>query len=242
MLKQSVQGIFQSTLMSAPHVVHGYSSRSLGDMRRDESIQSFCTLLKINPYELIQPEQVHGGRVCVVQENDAPGTVLGADGLVYKGKTPRVLGVLAADCVPILAVDPIEHVVGVAHAGWKGTLAGICQNLIDTMKSVGATSENIRVSIGPHIGACCYSVPEDRARQFLDMYTSDPIVTSKINGSMHLDLGLVNMMQLLASGISKDHIDAPIICTSCQADAFYSFRKDTKETFGEIVGVIGYVN
>lgn len=176
-------------------------------------------------------QQIHGIRVATAH---APGIFSGADGLVSK-RVP--LGVTYADCVPILAVDPAEKIIGTAHAGWKGTLAGIAQELIFFMEKIGADKKNIYVSIGPHIGMCCYNILEDRANVFLKKYTDEKIV-SKIDGEWHLDIGFANYQTLLDAGIQKDHIDAPPTCTSCQVALFNSFRKDSKESFGVQLGVI----
>ena len=240
MLKQTSDGIWQSSLLlSAKGIVHGYSSRHLGDMRKREPKAAFCSLLKLKTSQLVQPEQIHSNTIGVVGDNGG-NIVAGVDGLVYKGKAPIVLGILVADCVPILAVDPATSIVGVAHAGWKGTLGNIAKNLIDTMKKVGDDDKRVLVSIGPHIGMCCYSVPKDRADQFAQAFNNDTRVISRLDGQMHLDLGYANMRQLLGAGIPADHIDVAVSCTSCQVDTFYSFRKDTQETFGEILGVIGF--
>ncbi len=242
MLKQTLDGIYQSNLLlSQVGIVHGYSSRHLGDMRKPEIRERFLSLLPLDPECVVFAEQIHGNTIQIISLADRKKEVPQADGLVHKRNSNVVsLAVRIADCVPLLAVDPRASIIGVAHAGWKGTLGGIATHLIGTMKSVGAKVEQIFVSIGPHIGMCCYSVPEDRAAQFTRVFGGDPRVISRLEGLSHLDIGYVNMRQLLEVGIPVDHIDAAIDCTSCQVDTFYSFRKDTQETFGEILGVIGF--
>ncbi|MEK7129710.1 MAG: peptidoglycan editing factor PgeF [Patescibacteria group bacterium] len=244
MLKQTSAGIWQSDLLlSVTGLVHGYSSRRLGDMRKNENRETFLNFLRLNLSSLVFSEQIHANKIHIVTDRDLEKKVFGTDGLVYKKNNGMSgLAVRVADCVPILAVDPDASVIGVAHAGWKGTLGSIATRLIDTMKSVGADTERILVSVGPHIGMCCYSVPEERAGQFVKMFNSDPRIMSHIEGAPHLDLGYANVQQLLEAGISADHIDVAITCTSCQVDTFFSYRKDTGETFGEILGVIGYAH
>ena len=246
MLKQTAKGIYQSTLLlSVPELIHGYSTRQLGDMRRKENRAQFLRLMCMSNAFLLMPQQVHGAKIMIISDQNARE---GADGLVQRRSLKGValkgsreaLGVVVADCVPILAVDPKAHVIGVAHAGWKGTLANIAKNLIEAMKSVGADNKQIMVSIGPHIGMCCYSVSKDRADEFVQVLGHDPRVVSQLDMRAYLDLGYANVRQLHEMGIPLDHIDAAISCTSCQADTFYSYRKDSKETFGEIMGVIGY--
>ncbi len=219
-------------------VVYGYSSRAFGDMRILENRMKFLKTLGFTK-DVILPEQVHGNVVKILT-NDAIGRISGADGLVtLKGSAP--IGVLGADCTPLVAVDSEVHVIGVAHAGWRGTIANIAGELISAMKKVGASEKNIYVSIGPHIGMCCYSVPEERAMQFLTTFGKDAKMASRIGDEWHLDIGWTSYQQLVAAGVQKEHIDAPVICTSCQSDTYFSYRKSGKKHYGEQMGVIGFV-
>lgn len=138
------------------------------------------------------------------------------------------VGVLVADCVPILMVDPKKRIVAAIHAGWRGTLGNIAASAV---KIIG---KDIFVSIGPHIGPCCYTVPKDRADSFNDTCTYFD------GANWHLDLGCANRLQLTEAGVPAAHIDTPVVCTSCQSDIFYSYRKDTKEAFGEMLGFVGF--
>ena len=156
--------VFQSALLAdVAHLVHGYSSRSFGDMQNSEMRARFAESLGLDSTPLKKPKQVHGNKVAFVHEIDTDSIVADVDGLVSNG---RQLCVITADCVPMLAVDPKIRVIGAAHAGWKGTIGGIAKNLIDMMVEKGADTKRIRVSIGPYIGFGCYNVSFDRAQQF----------------------------------------------------------------------------
>ena len=106
------------------------------------------------------------------------------------------------------------------------------------MKKAGADEKNIFVSIGPHIGMCCYNVLPDRAEAFEKSFGTDEKIAAKIQGEWHLDIGYANLELLRKAGVPAKHIDAPVFCTSCQVDRFNSFRKDPKERFGVQLGVI----
>jgi len=84
---------------------------------------------------------------------------------------------------------------------------------------------------------CCYDVPAERAQRFLDMFGNNPKVASLIEGKWHLDVGYANFLTFVDQGIFPKNIHSPIACTSCQVENFFSYRKDTKKTFGEIMGV-----
>jgi polyphenol oxidase len=226
---------YQSRLLASyPGIIHGYSTRPLGDMRLPHNVSSFLSIFALDASRVAMGKQVHGKLVSMV---DQASVVANTDGVMTK--TPGLaLGVLVGDCVPLLFADPVSRSVAAVHAGWRGTLANISSETIHMMKQQGSSPKDIVVSIGPHIGACCYSIDSHRMNMFQDAYGNDPRMGSFWDNSWHLDLGYINALQLMAVGVSKDHIDAPIMCTSCQIDRFYSYRKDTKETFGEMIGVI----
>jgi YfiH family protein len=140
----------------------------------------------------------------------------------------------------LLFTDIKGSVVAVAHAGWKGTLGGISANVISRIADLGINKHDILVSMGPHIGACCYDVPGERAKQFLSFHSNDPGVAFERKGTWYIDLAYSNRLQLQKAGVSSDHIESDAPCTSCNPESLYSFRRDTKATFGEIIGVIGF--
>ncbi|MBI5019641.1 peptidoglycan editing factor PgeF [Candidatus Gottesmanbacteria bacterium] len=236
-----INGAYQSHLFTGiPGLVHGYSSRELGDARKPEYAKTFVKRITGKDAKMLRASQVHGASVALVGA-DSPEIIPEADGMVTADKS-IVLEVHVADCVPLLLVDPVAKISAVAHAGWRGTFGRIARNTVDKMRDAGAVAENIRVSVGPHIGRCCYVVDEARAQSFLNEFGFDERIAGVSEGGWHLDLGFVNRNELLAAGITEEHIDAPVTCTSCQIDNFFSYRKDTKETFGEIIGIVGYMN
>lgn len=230
-------GMWYSSLLSLPGVVHGYSTRARGDARVRTNAEAIVRHLAGRTVPIVRAAQVHADVVEIV-ENATPDAVFGADGLATRTGN-IMLEVRVADCVPMLYFDPVARVVAAVHAGWKGTVAHIATHAVARMHELGASPQNILVSIGPHIGACCYTVPEERARQFMTGFGDASPVVSQEHGVWHLDIGQANRADLLDAGVLPAHVDAPIVCTSCQSDVFYSYRKDRKETFGEIIGVIG---
>lgn len=221
---QKSDGVFQSSLIAGfGGVIHGFSSRPAGDMRQEINRKRFAQALDFREIPILA-RQTHGAAV--------PG-----DGLVSK---THPVAVRTADCVPLLLVDPEAHVCAAVHAGWRGTIGGIAKNAVDAMLKEGAREDCMYAAIGPHIGGCCYSVPKDRADAFIAQFGKDPKVAFTMGGAWHLDIGWTNYRQLIDAGLSSNHIDAPPTCTSCQNNEFYSCRKDTKETYGEMMAVIGF--
>lgn len=198
-------------------------------------------------------EQVHGGRVAVIGEDDRgrgsrdrESAIQDTDGLLT-----NVPGVLLtsfyADCVPLYFWDPVQNVVGLAHAGWKGTVAGIAENMVRQMtEEYGSRPENIRTAIGPSIGDCCYEV-DDRVMNHVRalelkyevVHSDAPLpFTDKGKGKYMLNLKEINRHIMIKAGILTDHIECTSWCTSCRNDLFFSYRKDGGTT-GRMASWIG---
>jgi len=244
-------GIYQSELLSNSSIIHGFSTKTFGDMTDRAKRKAFFSALGIEEASLVWEEQIHKDHIHVVVENDRGSTISGVDGLVYKYEIASpsisfgirndnsvVLSVHTADCVPLLAVDPVERIIGVAHAGWKGTTLHIGKKCIREMEKLGATVSNIRVVIGPRIGVCCYQITADRADVFREEYPGSDVVGEK-DENFFADIGKANYLDLLSVGMKPEHIDYDSsLCTCCMTDEFYSFRKSGKRLEGEMLGVI----
>jgi hypothetical protein len=120
--------------------------------------------LGVSPDRLVTCHQVHGTEVVTVEQAWRYDESPRADAMVTKA--PGIaLGVLAADCAPVLFVDPEAQIAGAAHGGWKGALAGVVEATVAAMVRLGARAERIRAGIGPCIGQASYEVgPEFRDR------------------------------------------------------------------------------
>jgi len=224
-----------------PKLLCVMSDRTQGDLNVGrlpiENAQTLLDLYQIPLTQFVGMKQVHGVTVQLIDQTNQGTLLPNTDGLVTA--TPQLfLGVKVADCVPLFFYDPVKKKVGVAHAGWRGTLNNICLNMIRKLQDTGSDPKNIFVGIGPHIGGCCYDVTWERAKLFLEKFR-DPKIAFQNEGKWFLDIGQANKTQLLESGVKSEHIDAPLTCTSCQNDLFFSYRKDSKETFGEMLGIIG---
>lgn len=220
--------------------LHGFSRRSAGDMRRKEIHSAFLTTLGISG-SLYMVRQVHGNRI--VEPIPGESKQSEADGILLLSSSDNrdtAIGILVADCVPIILADTDGVCIAAVHAGWKGTLLGIVSRAVSRMKDAGAKPEHIIAGIGPRIGPCCYNVPEDRAQIIRGEFGEDPRFCYSMNTSWYVDIGYLNMMQLEKSGVSRDRIDAAPMCTSCQVSELYSYRKDSKDSFGEQAGIIAF--
>jgi YfiH family protein len=145
-----------------------------------------------------------------------------------------------ADCVPLYFFDPVRHAVGLAHAGWKGTVGGIARMAVRRMtESFGSKPEELLAAIGPSIGVCCYEVDEAvaaKVRPVLEEIGPEPeqqervLQSGRSAGKYMLDLQTFNRLLLLEAGILSAHIELSHLCTSCNTDRFFSHRAEGGRT------------
>ncbi len=219
-------------------ILHGFSCKASGDMRKKEVVTQFQKELCI-PGVFFQPKQVHGDSIII---NPVSGTHIEADGVLVLRKNSPVscIGVLTADCVPILFTDTEGSYIAAVHSGWKGTHKNIVRTMMQHIIHAGIQIDSVRVAIGPHIGPCCYTIPFDRIALFSKQYNTISEFAYQIDTEWHLDLGRLILKQLEQFGLRQHQIDTGVFCTRCQKDTFYSYRRDTKESFGEMIAMIGF--
>jgi len=143
------------------------------------------------------------------------------------------------DCVPILLHDPIKKVIGIAHAGWMGTMRGVVKAAVEGMQArYGSDPKNIIAGIGPSIGVDQYEVGADVILQFREKYNhdADQILQTR-NGSTYLDLWTANAIQLKDAGVGQLQISDQ--CTACNLDDWFSHRAEKGKTgrFGAIMAL-----
>jgi polyphenol oxidase len=147
------------------------------------------------------------------------------DGMVCDQPGP-VLGAFAADCMPLVFADPIAKVCGACHAGWRGTVDGVAQNVVKRMVELGANVANIRVAIGPSIGPCCFEVGPEVVEQFHRAFGEVPGMVVQGAAKPHVDLRRAMRHALQQVGITAEHIDDAPPCTKCNPARFFSYRRD----------------
>ncbi|MCK5855298.1 MAG: peptidoglycan editing factor PgeF [Sulfurovaceae bacterium] len=146
-----------------------------------------------------------------------------------------MLTILTADCVPILLFDPKQNIIGVVHAGWRGTKQEIVLKTVQKMQQeFGTNPQDIIAGVAPSIGRCCYEVGEDVAKHF---FNDSDSFTQKDKKFM-LDLPYLNKMQLLKAGLHEDNIEMSAICTACEVEYYFSYRKE-QGCSGRFMSMIG---
>ena len=238
-------------LSEIPFIKHGFTTRlggvsegdfksmnlsySVGDdpLRVDENYLKICRSLGIEYKDVVATHQVHKTNVRVMEEKDKgkglfkPRDYEEVDGFITN--TPNLpLATFYADCVPLFFVDVKNHVIGLSHSGWRGTVKRMGKVTIEAMNEhFGTKPADIVAVIGPSICKDCYEVSGDVADEFRKEFTvkeQDLILQRKENDKYQLGLWEANRIILLNAGLQADNIHISGICTCCNSELLFSHR------------------
>jgi YfiH family protein len=201
----------------------GYGSkddRSAIDENRRRAIEAI-----LPGAELATVHQVHSADVVYAERPWPQAGRPHADAMVTD-RPGLLLGILTADCAPVLLADAHARVVGAAHAGWRGALAGVTDTTIGAMEQLGAHRERISAAVGPCITQLSYEVSEDFRQHFAEQEPgSERFFAESATGKPHFDLPGYVVHRLLVAGIEQ--VEALQLDTYAEPDRFYSYRRAT---------------
>lgn len=250
-----------------PNIIAGISTRNGGfskepfhtlnlglhvnDTREDviQNREQLSRMIGAPLHTWICAEQIHGDKIVKVSNADRgkgstqmDTAIKGVDGL-YTRDPNTFLFSAYADCVPLyFFAEAAESLIGVAHAGWRGTVANIGGKMIKKwISDENIPVDDIKVCIGPSIGKCCYVVDDYVIEQMtngMDGTLSNRIYEKISHGQYRLDLKAANYEMIRKSGVLPDHIEISNYCTSCHSDLFFSHRKGQGKT-GRMLSFIG---
>lgn len=190
--------------------------------------------------KFVVANQTHSNHVKVIHSSKEYGwhtqndAIEDCDALVTNVPN-TMLTILTADCVPVLLYDKTQNVVAAIHAGWKGTAKNIVKETIKTMvKEFNTNPKDLIASIAPSIGKCCYEVDYNVAKYFEEYEDA----FSKKENKYMLDLPHINKLQLQAMEVPLKNIELSNICTSCNVDEYFSYRKESGCS-GRFMSIIG---
>jgi len=243
-LEQSVIKYHKSSILEDESLVHAFTTRiggttppplntfSLGTAGMNEykpyveaNRESICKILGLDKSLIINPSQEHTDNIKVVR--DLNQDLSSTDGVITDVKG-LVLLLLFADCVPIIIYSKKKEIVGVIHAGWRGTAKKIAAKAVKIfINEFNADPEELTAAIGPSIGQCCYPVGNEAAEELAQTITNnhDKIFKKEPEADkIKVDLKEINSEQLKESGVLN--IDISPHCTCCLNTLFYSYRAD----------------
>ncbi len=228
-----------------------YDSLNVGPLsddepaHRQENLRRISSVLPESLGTLVAARQAHGARVVRVVHENTSRSIFTSDDPFHADAltTDREgiwLGILTADCLPVLFFDPCRRAIGAAHAGWRGTRQRIAARTLQEMtRRYGSRPEDVWVALGPAIGPCCYQVGDEVAQIFLKDYgPHEPSIRLEPPGRWTLDLVGINRRQLLENGVAGERILCTRLCTRCHGDLFFSVRAQGEPT-GRQISAIG---
>lgn len=188
----------------------------------------------LQPHMLLTVQQVHGSEILIIdQPNPDLSHFLRVEcDAVITCQPGIMIGVLVADCYPVVIYDPDRPAAGVVHAGWRGAAAGLIGRTVQAMGEMfGSRPERLCAAIGPGIGGHGYEVDRPVREAFrAGAGDWEKIAKETSLGHWLLDLRLSCQLQLAAAGIAGSRVDAVAECTCCHRETFYSYRRDSGRT------------
>lgn len=233
LLLSSVPGIRHAFFTRAGGVSSGIYAGLNGGLGSHDAVENVqenrrrvASVLDVAPEKLLTLHQVHSPDVIVATEPWPATARPKADAMVTK--IPGfALGVTTADCGPVLMVDPKARVIGAAHAGWKGALAGVIEATVDAMERQGASRDGIVVGLGPMLRQRNYEVGMEFVARFevADADNAQFFSSASRHGHAMFDLpGYIHKRLKAAGVLMVDDVD---LCTYADEDSFYSYRRAT---------------
>jgi len=219
-----------------------YDSLNLSDKNGDrkeivsQNKKLIATAFAFDPNRLIVLDQMQQDQILLLKEPimTLPSR-LEYDALITNSPN-RFLGILTADCLPILVVDQKKRVIGAIHAGRRGTAFHITTKVLKKMEEEFFCSpEDLFITLGPSIGPCCYEIDEKVFSPEWEFFS-----TSSGRGKWRVDLAGINITEMKKEGIPEEQIYRVDLCTHCHHDLFFSYRKEGRT--GRQLSFIGIVN
>lgn len=211
----------------------GYASLNLGATTGDapEAVRAnraaLADALGVDATRIASMSQVHGAQVVAVGPEGGDGRFVGSlhgvaecDGVLARSPGVPVVA-MGADCPVIALWDDDGSVVAAVHAGWRGIVGGV---IGEAVRATGIAPERLGAAVGPHVGPCCYPVDAHLRDTLAAAHGADVVRGDAV------DLGLACRRALEAEGLSAGRISADGACTSCDAERFFSYRRDGAET------------
>lgn len=201
-----------------------------------ENYKRVADVLNIGTAHIVCSDQTHTTNIRVVTAEDAGKGVLrqkdytDIDGLITNQRG-LALATFYADCVPLYFVDPVQKAIGLSHAGWRGTVAGMAEVTVRKMQQTfGCRPQDIHAAVGPSICRSCYEVSQDVADAFAGSRDEFELVFShrddrqREEGKYQMDLWRANVLSMLRAGIEAKHIEVTDVCSAHNADYLFSHR------------------
>lgn len=212
-----------------------------------ENRAKLSSALGVEPESLTVPEQVHKTKISLVKTAHRGRGAITEDDALPKAdamvtNVPEIpIMVMIADCVAVSFFDSKRNVIGLAHAGWQGTLSRISELTLKKMENTfGCEPEDILVGVSPSIGRDHYVVGQEVLDAYIEEFgrgVAQEFVQEDMDGTCYLDLWAANEYQIRELGVPGDNIQIAEMCTACHVEDFYSHRQEDGKT-GRVAAVM----
>ncbi|MFH1812049.1 MAG: polyphenol oxidase family protein [Pseudomonadota bacterium] len=237
-------------LQGVPHLRHGFFTRlggvspapwnslnagtAVGDeaARVEDNLGRIAGALGVTRGRLVTVQQVHSARAILASPDDLDRVRSEEADALFTGHRGLAVGVKTADCVPMLVVAIETRLLAALHGGWRGLVGGVIETTVKELLRAGATIAELRVSIGPHIGPCCYQVGPEVLR---DMHPSARV---ERDGALYANLAADARARWRNLGLQDAQVDQVGPCVSCDALRFYSHRRDRGHTGRQLSAIV----
>ena len=256
------EAFFEVELNDLPEAVMIFSIRSdfwpnrdgvSGDEIRNDVLEDnaeyvyLSRRIGLDNSRIVNITQVHGSEIVIVNENSASQLVGDA---IITDQIACFPSIKTADCQATLILDPVRKITAAIHAGWRGTVQRITRKVVLEMQTrFGCRPADLIASLGPSIGTCCYEVDEQvlepfrqlipDAGQFIEVFKIFDESKETERLSSRIDLRRTNRHELILAGIHPENIRDLNLCTQCNEDMFYSYRRDGSNP-GRLIALAGF--
>ena len=241
-----------SRLLNKKNIIHGFFTKN-GNVTKSFNLNFDCSLknkklkskilknreMVTNYHNLVLKNlktvnQIHSNKVIIIKKYNQKSQNINADALITNLPN-TILGILTADCAPVLAYDQKQKIIGAIHIGWKGAYKNILKETIEEMKNLGSNVENLILAIGPCIGPNSYEVGEEFFNYFISKSNKYKIHFKKNNiNEYFFDLPNFIYTQATKYGIKKSNIWTSNEDTYLNEKLFFSYRRNTKNNLPDI--------
>lgn len=229
MMKQNETGaqMYLEVFQNLPEVKAFFSTRHGAVQGSPYENETVFKALQLESMQRIQPQQVHKNHIAVItQKQEEALSLPETDGMITN-LSEVLLTTVHADCLPVWFYDPVKKAIGLVHAGWRGTVAGIAPKAVKMMKKhYDCCPEDILCHIGPGISSCCFETGAEVYEEFKKNWDFTDQYARVAGDKYKIDLKGINREALCREGLVPANITISPHCTCCEPEVFCSYRRE----------------
>jgi len=261
-MSKRIAAIISKKISKNPNIIHGFFTRVGGESRgiysslncslysKDHLLhvknnrKSAIEFFSLQTDMLLTPNQAHGKKVLILKKKWKKNLDPRVDAIVTK-KSGLILGILTADCAPVILCDEKTEVIGIAHAGWKGVFLGVLESTVDRMENIGARRSNIKAVIGPCISKRFYEVSSDLFQKFIKKDVANKVFFTASKKPARYMFDLAGCICGILKKLNIGNVENLDLDTFSNPKRFFSYRRSEKKRendFGRNLSIVALKN